>query len=61
MVAKLVDQGLRSSIYLHSVSYTPDKKRRQNVQNPCLAFYMEVSMWEPLIFLLQCMEKKLCK
>lgn len=26
VVAKLGDQGLRSSIYLHSVSYTPDKE-----------------------------------
>lgn len=39
----------------------PDKKRRQNVQNPCLAFYMVVSMWETSIFLLQYLEKKLCK
>ena len=39
----------------------PEKKRRQNVQNPCLAFYMVVSMWEPSIFHLQYMEKKLCK
>lgn len=30
-------------------------------KNPSLTFYMVVSMWEPSIFLLQYMEKKLCK
>lgn len=46
--------GVMQSIFIrHELYiYTPDQKRSQHVQNPCLTFYMAVSMWETSIFLL---------